>query len=347
MPRQPLPCCQAAVESRYENWLGDTGGRDHPWMLDNLEMVLSSAIGSANLLSGQHHSVRVAWIGRPGERFTWAQRLTLACSECHREVDLFVISSNAMFFLLRVLLTASTLFVKMRIEEGKTVFNYTDATDEQVAQVHAAMEIYRGHRELSDEGLKELFESFSKVPDVRLQGAAAFLYTGTVAWLLLHEIGHAIGERAGAAPQARQYLDAQKQMSLDPQRKDRWLDELSADLHATHLLAGAAANHLARSRRDVTNHDQAARDTGFGSGVVALAVFELFEGYDAGKRAITEKEIARAVEFRTHPPMRLRQHFLEVCGKAAGGVNPTMIEPWRKVLHCLFADYVDRHPMPE
>jgi hypothetical protein len=341
--KQPRPCCQAALQSSYDGWLHETGANDHPWMLDNLRMALNSTMGDAGLLSDPQRLVRVAWISRAGERFTWAQRLQVRCPDCGTNLNLFIVTSNSMFFLLRLLVAAYATFVGMQIKNGKIVFKYKDATDELVEQVHAAMQIYRGYRELTDAGLKELFATLFKVPNRHLRGFAGYHYTATVVWLLLHEVGHAVGTHTGIFPLARTYLDAQN-LLLDPQRHHRWLEELSADFHASLMLAGAAANRL---KPKTIHFTQVARDTGFGCGVLTLVVFELFEGYDAGNRAIGEKDIATAIEFRTHPPMRMRQHFLEFCGKATGGLNQTAIEPWRKVLHSLFANYVDRHPIPD
>ena len=58
------------------------------------------------------------------------------------------------------------------------------------------------------------------------------MYQATVTWLLLHEVGHAIGDMTGLAPPARWFLDALP-FALDEERYKRWADELSADFNAS------------------------------------------------------------------------------------------------------------------
>lgn len=331
-----LECCKTALSDVYQAWLKQTAAQTHPWMLDNLRMVLTSTLGNADILSGARYQVKVAYIHQATDRFTWAQRMHVNCPTCSERLELFIITSNSMFFLLRLLLIASALFVAVERKDQKAIFTFKDASDDMVEQVHAAMEIYRGRRELTDATMNELFGAFGQVPDKYLQGDAAALYGITVIWLLFHEIGHALNDQSGIAPPASAYLNAQQLTELNPQRRQRWLEELSADVTASWLLMGATPNR------------NKARDIGFGGGVVALSVFELYEGYDIGKRAIAgEKDAATAIEFRTHPPMRMRQHFLETTAKMLGGLDESSIEPWRRVLQSLFADYVDRYPMPD
>jgi hypothetical protein len=317
-------------------------------MHDNLRMVLTGAIGSADVLESGHHTIRVAWMGRPLQGFTWAHRMPpTSCRDCGMPLDLCIVSSNAMFFVMRLLLTACTLFDAVEFAPGRCVFRIKgDATETQVEQVHTAMEVYCGYRSLSDAGLEALFAEFTRAP-VQMQGTAGFLHLATITWLLLHEIGHALQDEAGRVPLAGFFL-SQQNLTLDPDRQTHWLDELSADFTASYILASAAAGHYARTHPDLADAEQAGKDTGFGAGILTLRIFELYEGYEVGRRTFAgERDIARAVDYKTHPPMRLRVHFLEWFGKHFAHLNPVMVEPWQEALFLLYAEYVERHPMPD
>ena len=340
-------CCADALKEQYCAWLSRVGARDHSWMLDNLHLVLAGSIGSVAALDGEFHSVRVAWIGHADDRFTWAKQLRVECVQCRATLTLCVVTSNAMFFLMRVLLTAAMSFESVRAEPGRTIFRLQrDASPRQLGQLHAAMEVYRGHQPLTDAGLEELIQDFLQTVPSGVQAAARALHLATITWLLLHELGHHVTDQAGISPFARQYLSSSG-LILQPGREAAWLDELSADLTACHLLAGA----VAEKHRPLLGEREANRaglDLGFGAGIVALVVFELYEGYDAGRRSISgATDVTRDIAFAKHPPMLHRQQFLAVCAKAAGGINPTITNPWRHALTSLFADYVDHYPIPE
>jgi hypothetical protein len=156
-----------------------------------------------------------------------------------------------------------------------------NAGDELISQVHTAMQMYRARTELSADGLADLEQLFAAAP-YPVTRATETMYQATVTWLLLHEVGHAIGDMAGLAPPARWFLDALP-FALDEERYKRWADELSADFNASRHLAGALRKQLSNiSSRPALDLEQAAWSLGFGAGIVALAAFELYQEYDAG-----------------------------------------------------------------
>jgi hypothetical protein len=313
-------------------------------MRNNLKMVLNGTLGSSRMFDAEDMIVRVGWVAIPGELFTWSQRLQHGCPACGRTTDLIFLSSNAMFYLLRLLQTAAALFVAVPDDSGRPLVRCrSEASDDLIHQVHLAMEIYRGHRELSPAGLGELSRLFGTAPNPA-QLAAAEMYHATVAWMLMHEVGHTVGP----APQARRYLDAQS-LPLDPGRATRWIDELSSDINASTLLSVAFAARSESAESAGPDALMRGWNLGFGGGVVALMAFELYEGYDAGARATSrERDGSKALAFRTHPPLRYRQHFLETTrGPSGTPLNPDVIRPWRESFDVLFSEYVDRYPIPD
>jgi len=194
-------CCSQSIGSHFEEWCAAVGAHEHLWMRNNLKMVLNGTLGSSRMLDAEDMIVRVGWVAIPGELFTWSQRLQHGCPACGRTTDLIFLSSNAMFYLLRLLQTAAALFVAVPDDSGRPLVRCrSEASDDLIHQVHLAMEIYRGHRELSPAGLGELSRLFGTAPNPA-QLAAAEMYHATVAWMLMHEVGHTVGP----APQARRY----------------------------------------------------------------------------------------------------------------------------------------------
>ena len=143
-----------------------------------------------------------------------------------------ILSSNAMHYLLRLLQTAVALFETELEQSGRTAVRIRpNAGDELISQVHTAMQMYRARTELSADGLADLEQLFAAAP-YPVTRATETMYQATVTWLLLHEVGRAIGDMAGLAPPARWFLDALP-FALDEERYKRWADELSADFNAS------------------------------------------------------------------------------------------------------------------
>ena len=114
-----------------------------------------------------------------------------------------ILSSNAMHYLLRLLQTAVALFETELEQSGRTAVRIRpNAGDELISQVHTAMQMYRARTELSADGLADLEQLFAAAP-YPVTRATETMYQATVTWLLLHEVGHAIGDMAGLAPPAR------------------------------------------------------------------------------------------------------------------------------------------------
>src|ERR1700692_2410803 len=103
-------CCKTHLDTVYEEWLTTHRGTDHPWMEENLEMILRVAVRSSIPLQTSNTAVRVARLDSPDHGFTWAQRIPTTCSRCRLSLSLVVLTSNSMLFILRMLYIATTLF---------------------------------------------------------------------------------------------------------------------------------------------------------------------------------------------------------------------------------------------
>jgi hypothetical protein len=339
-------CCRLFLDKEYQSWLDKVSGNHHALMQSTLEAMLQSSLGTTKILEGTTHTVKVAWVGTTGDGFTWGYHIERACDTCGTVLHLYVLTANAMFFLLRVLFAASRSFVSVTFEgDGMRIRCLDHITDTQVEEVQAALQMYRSRTPLSSEGIAKLVSN-TLGGNKKVSNAAAKLHHGNVIWLLLHEIGHAVGPLKAPDGLAQNFIE-HRAAGIEPGRAKRWREELSADFNASHVLMFAAQGFRMRTDPDLSSSLQYGKDVGFISGLLVLQIFQIYELHDSGARASRlERDARRAIEFHSHPPVSYRMDFL---AGAAGGRHTLcggLLEPWQTVLCMLRDQHAIRYPPP-
>jgi hypothetical protein len=325
-------------------------------MEDNLEMILRVAVRSSIPLQTSNTAVRVARLDSPDHGFTWAQRIPTTCSRCRLSLSLVVLTSNSMLFILRMLYIATTLFET--VETTPSLYRYrlkSNVTEAQIEELHRGMQMYRADVSITEEGIPWLHDQFLRTADT-IQGYGRQLYSSNVTWLLLHELAHAdkqafelnIRDPGGHLQNAAELFFKHCHLDLDLDRRAAWQDELSADLGASWVLA----HKLDKSFINATHYQSAAERVGkvegFTAGVLTTLSFELYEAYEAGKVIGDNWEaIAQSGEYRSHPPLGMRSYFLRWFAERVLKLDLPMVKSWKDALNLLFAEYVDRYPLPD
>lgn len=319
-------------------------------------MILSVSVRSSIVLHTNNTAVRVARLDNLYQGFTWAERIPTICSRCRLPLSLVVLTSNSMLFILRMLFIATTLFDT--VDTTPNLFRFrlkSDATEAQIEELHRGMQMYRGCSAITEDGFPWLRDQFSRAAEP-IQGYGHHLYHSNVTWLLLHELAHAnkqafelnINDPTGRLLNPAELFFKHCNLDLDSERRAAWQDELSADLGASWVLAHKLDKSFINAPPDRSAAERVGKVEGFTAGILTTLSFELPEAYEAGK-AIGDKweAIAQSWAYRSHPPLGMRSYFLQWFAERILELDLPMVKPWKDALSLLFAEYVDRYPLPD
>lgn len=347
-------CCSNSLEEYYKQWLARVGASDDQVLPPHLEKTVEMTIGRSSLFRGRNHAIKVARFYASSDYFTWAHYLPTKCKKCKLEITLLVITSNAVLYFMQVLLVGAQRISGFKVKEGQTRFLIKPHTNSDTEAIRMAMAFFNSDDTPDEEKLIGALITCLKGLPRPIKNLTESMYGAMLTWLILHETGHDISDTAVRLFDVKQFshplanlLIENTQLGLPEPRKAAWIEEVSADIHASLYTSSGIAKQVSDDL-DPTDARQHGRDLGFGAGIVTLTILGLAEAYDAGIRSASgQTDITRDIAFRHHPPVQYREHFLKLAAHEYGGINETVTEPLVRVLEESFREYASHYPFSE
>lgn len=259
-----------------------------------------------------------------------AQTGRLACQGCGSVVPYVFLGSRLCYFVWRVALLCGTFWKAesgksfWKAESGESLVELTPAggpwpTETVLEQLRLAHDLYFGDDAFLDaRGMDEL-----KTLVASMDGRISTLYQAIIdageLFVLLHEIQHHLGDPDGT-PRWGFDMQLPEDLPLSAERRRRWQIELTCDVNASVVLAGAVR---ARLQDDFGLDPDAARAQAWSivaaGANAALGTIERIERLRYGP--VEPAEAARKRAFASHPPSHYRKdafshvNYLMVTGK--------------------------------